>query len=71
LSFSIGYSKEEIKRLKFNISEFESFASVIKDGIKCLHGQNEDAEKKENELRQQLSGLIIIWKSNTSSSDVQ
>lgn len=57
MSFSRGYSKEEIKRLRFNISEFESLTSVIKDGIKCLRGQNEDAEKKAYELRQQLDEL--------------
>ena len=61
MSFSIGYPKEEIKRLRFNISEYESLTSVIKDGIKCLRGQNEDAEKKAYELRQQLDELKGIF----------
>ena len=39
--------------MRFNISKFESLTSVIKDGIKCLLGQNEDAEEKAYELRQQ------------------
>jgi hypothetical protein len=65
LSFSIGYPKEEIKRLRFNISEFESLTPVIKDGIKCLHGQNEDAEKKAYELRQQLDELKVYRKKST------
>ena len=56
----MGYPKEEIKSLRFNISEFESLTSVIKDGIKCLRGQNEDA-KKAYELRQQLDELKCIF----------
>jgi len=64
LSFSIGYSKEEIKSMRFNISDFESLTSVIKDGIKCLRGQNEEAEKKAYELRQQLDELKGIFSKN-------
>ena len=64
MSFSIGYSKEEIKRLRFNISEFESLTSVFKDGIKCLRGQNADAEKKAYEIRQQLDEMKCIFSKN-------
>ena len=64
MSFSIGYSKEEIKRQRFIISEIESLTSVIKDGIKCLRGQKEDAEKKAYELRQQLDELKGIFSKN-------
>ena len=64
LSFSIGYSKEEIKRLRFTISEFESLTSIIKNRKMCLRGQNEDAEKKAYELRQQLDEMKGICCNN-------
>jgi len=57
LSFSIWYSREEIKKLRFKINEYESLTSVTEDEMKCLRAQNEDAEKKAYELCQQLDKL--------------
>ena len=50
--------------MRFNISESASITSVIKDGINCLRGQNEDARRKAYEFRYQLDELKGIFSKN-------